>query len=66
MTQAERLIIQALSRRMHARFHKPRSPEDAMRCCLIHQNCRRILAGDESPEIMRVFARNLGELERAK
>lgn len=65
MTDTERTAIQDLSTRMWSRFHNPRSLEDAIRCGLIHQNCQRILAGDESPEIVRVLARNVSELEAA-
>lgn len=63
MTEEERKEIKAFSKRMYAGFHPPITDRiRAVRCHTLHENCRRLLNGDESVELLRMFKANADDL----
>ena len=64
MTDDERNYLEAFSKRMWAEWHHGGDPYRAERCKTLHEQCQRMLKGDESPEIKRAFKANLDDLKR--
>lgn len=64
MTPDQRAQLRAFSARMWSEWHYGDDKYRAERCKTLHEQCQRMLKGDESPEIKRAFKASLDDLKR--